>query len=147
MSPRRLTHLSSRFLFDLEPWVGLNEPLSEVRNAKHLVRYFIDCVESGAQPDPLVLRYVSQACLRARKSGKLGRELGLTRPRRGNPGALSANRGKRLLSYGDRQEIIERLTSFATNARPRGALTREIGAIASEYKISHRRVEQLLEES
>ena len=132
--------LSRRFLHDLEPLLELNQPLPNVNHAGVLVMYFIECVKSGLQPDRRVLTYFAQAIERAGKSGHLGRELGLVRMRRGNPGIRSAKREKRRLSADDQTEILLRLAGSAQSE-----LAREISRVSAEYCITRRHVQRLWE--
>ena len=137
--PRRF-RLPQRFLRDLETWTELDQPLENVNHAQRLVRYFIDCIEYRLQPDRRVMCYIQGALERAAKSGKLRAELGLDRARRGNPGIRSAKRAKRRLSADDRIEIALRLAAVQEQ---RGALSRELDAIADDYGVSRRHLERI----
>lgn len=143
---RRIT---TRFLYDLQPFLDLGRPLEDVNKAKFLVRYFVDEVAAGAQPVPDVTRYIAQAIDRAGSSKDLDRELGLKRIRAGNPGPSSSSSSaggqpkKRRLSHGDREEIPVRFVELLGTQIPR---LDAIRLLAIEYEVSQRTISNIVAE-
>jgi hypothetical protein len=152
----RVGGLTPRFLIDLRPWIRRNRPLDDTNRARHLVRYFIDAVESEVPVEPPVLQYITQALRRARESGTIGKELGIVRLRAGNPGTRTANRRKSLrkgrLSAAEKAEIAQRIGDFKS-AQKKGTLDRVgnikkqflskfLDDLALEYRVSKRTIER-----
>lgn len=141
---RSKPRLPSRVLYDIEPYIDDDRPLENVSLARFLVRHFIECLESRVQPDMCLIRYFAAALVRAEQSGKLAKELGLVRSRRGNPGISQARREKRRLSPDDQVEIAQRLRTLP---KKRGELSKEVEAIAAQYQVSARQIWRIRQKS
>lgn len=142
--------LSSRELLDLRPWLELNQPIESVNAAARVVLHYIEAFESGDEINPLVLLYILQALRRAvaATDGNLGKELGIRRPKAGNPGGLSR---KRRLTPAEKEEIpIEferRVKQVGPHRRVRGegsSRDRVLRDLKAEYGVSVRTLESCL---
>ena len=133
--------LSSRFLHDLEPFIELDAPLESVSKARVLVAHLGDCLKQGYEIDHRVLRYVLQALRRyeTHSNVNLQKELGLLRPKAGNPGGQPK---KRRLSPGDTEELEVRIAAFHDGKRERGDWNAFRDALAAEYRVNARTIER-----